>query len=158
LKTHIKQVSGSGVSALNVDNCFTTDFNVYQINLDLVGTSANFVVNLRLRAGGVSNDSSNYERQRLVANNTALTGFRSTGTSFSISSANANVAYGDAKIYYPADVQKTGLIVNSVDDSTDLKSLYYVGRTTITDSYDGFSLLISSGTVTGSVSVLGYKK
>jgi hypothetical protein len=155
---HIKTVAGTAVSAINIDNCFSTTYDVYEVNCSLIGSSANFDGSLRLRASGVDNSSSNYERQLVFADNTTLNTFRDTLTSFNGFAANANSVVGSVKIFYPAQTQRTSIILQQPGNNANLQAVHSIGRTTVTTAYDGISVIISSGNVTGTVSVFGYRK
>tara|TARA_R110001592_G_scaffold214601_1_gene467566 strand:- start:182 stop:703 length:522 start_codon:yes stop_codon:yes gene_type:complete len=63
----IKSVSGSGVSSLSVTDCFTSDYNIYQIHTDYSSTTSTpFFLNMRLiDSGGNIITDSEYDKAEL---------------------------------------------------------------------------------------------
>ena len=63
----IKSASGSGVTSLSVTDCFTSDYNIYQIHTDYSSTTSTpFFLNMRLiDSGGNIITDSEYDKAEL---------------------------------------------------------------------------------------------
>jgi hypothetical protein len=159
---HIKTVStGGAVSSFSVNDCFSADYRAYRIVTDLT-YSTNSNVDFRLRVGGADESGSVYRQQNLTANNTSIGGDRSVNqtswTTFIASRASVQTSYFH-EIYNPFQTLATSAIgMNPFDHTADIiygLRAYGINNTT---SYTGFSLLLNTGTINGTVTVLGYKK
>jgi len=123
-------VTFSGASSISLNGCFSSAYDNYKILLELTG-STNNVATMRMRVGGVDNSSANYWNNRVYGQATSVTsqGPTSADTSFS--------AVGEFGFYQHSHLK--------------------TGQTTVTTSYDGFTLIVNTGTMSGTVRVYGYK-
>jgi hypothetical protein len=118
---------------------------------------------MRLRVGGTDNSSSNYLRSRWYygAGGTSGTdGGSSTVTQWSLADSNTPLSPISADIYSPFQSVRTSLTskATSLQLGTTLFGIESVGFTTVTTSYDGFTLFPSNGTFTGKLLVYGYRQ
>ena len=160
---HIATESFSAVSGLNVNNCFTSTYKNYKLILNVDSVSTANQVGIRMRAGGVDNSSNNYLFNGPDFDDSSDTtpgAFRSAGVASqftTIAADNTGTASAMRDIYNPQAslvTQITGETIETV--STEMRAFGYFGRMTVTTSYDGFSLIVNTGTITGSVRVYGY--
>ena len=163
---YITRTTFSSSTAVNVDNCFTSNFTNYVITLNMTGASANTNVNMRLRTGGSTDASSVYN----------LAGFISYMGSSILSAASSGGPTTDWFLgshdinNYPNMPFRIEVMNPQVAYRTAIFSMgwqpvnpqpYYRhigGVTNNTTQYDGFSILASSGTFSGSVTVYGYRQ
>ena len=118
---------------------------------------------MRMRVSGSDESGSQYFSQQIAANGTTLTGFRqSSGTSWIeviyLQSAFQNQSPILVSNPFPTrvtNIQNWG--GTQINGSSISQTIWYRGLNTAT-SYTGFSIIIGSGTITGSVSVYGYNK
>jgi len=75
--TKIASANPSGVSGVNIDNCFTSTYRSYMIVLTLEGTTGSADLFLNFRASGATNTTSNYNYQSLQAASGGTSGARS---------------------------------------------------------------------------------
>lgn len=150
----------SGVSSQNFNDVFTTTYDTYEIVFSTTGsTSAN--VNLRFRTAGVDFSSSLYQRTVTVVNNTpTLTVSKSTNQN-TLAGAHvmqASPNYSVFRVKNPAQsVITTGYYALAYDSSTtDIRWEQTFFGVNSTNSFDGFSITPTSGTISGSISVYAY--
>lgn len=156
---HITNTSVSSVSAIDVDSCFSATYRHYMIKLNLEGAAA--TVGMFMRASGVTATASNYERQYISVNGTSATAGRSGGqASWSPAGETETASKNQTEIwvyspfvsnsYTQANIVMSGN--NNIDTINYLDILF---SHLVTASYDGFRINVSSGTVSGTVSVFG---
>jgi len=151
----------SAVASQSFNDVFSATYNNYYIQMSLDGSTTNQDVNFRLRVAGADNSSANYSRSNLFQQSTTVTGQSLTGQTSWISVVEVISTmrqYGDLTVFNPFLTQYTGAISNSLAVTNGAT---YQERTTygstITTSYTGFTLLVGTGTMSGTVSVYGYK-
>jgi hypothetical protein len=152
----------SGSSAININSCFSSTYDNYKILVSVTSTSTNFdPLWLRMRSGTTDNSSGNYRYQQRYFSygGSGGDGTSTTGTGFPL----ASVDTGTTTIGMRASVD---VLVPFITSNTSYSyqgtqygyGFYGNGIMTVNTSYDGFSLVPNSGTVTGTVSVYGYRK
>jgi hypothetical protein len=113
----------------------------------------------RLRAAGTDNTTaSSYIRQRVTGDNTTVATERTTDNKwfwFAVNTVDYNMLSAD--IFGPFEAQRTGYVATNVSTDNTVYFHYSGGHHTQTVSYDGFSLVPVSGTITGTISVYGYR-
>jgi hypothetical protein len=163
--SHIVTSSFSGASTHAVNNVFTSTYQNYRVmvNIDSVSGS-NVQLSLRLRASG-TDVTTNYRSSRifLSAASTVAGGQDPLGTDeFLITGANSTgqgTAVGAIDLFYPQETKTSGYLTTAHNYTGAISQTQLImGQLNNTTSYDGFNLLITSGTITGSVSVYGYRK
>ena len=115
---------------------------------------------LRLRKVSTDISTSIYQRQYLYGASTTVQGARSTGTSYDLGGVSGNKTYNVFDICYPSSSSVfvgTYLQVAKADSGSNEIFFHGIGTTSTVDA-DGFNIIASSGTITGSVSVYGYNK
>ena len=151
-------VTFTGVSSVSLNGCFTGDYDNYVFRSSFV-CSDSLDMYLRMRASG-SDTTSGYNWQRIVGFDTTAAATRSaSATTWSIGAA------GTGKTLYVVDIMDafasttTGFISNFVRSEGAVPSGagLYGGAQTGSTSFDGFTIYPASGTITGTISVYGYK-
>ena len=138
-------------------NTFTSTYKHYRINVNYASSASDFG-NIRLRASGSDNTTSNYNKaliQAAYAGGTPQNDNAASATTF-------RMLYNNL-----ADTQRLTLDVMSPQESTyttiykqgdrpDYGGEYMIGIFKATTSFDSLTIYPSSGTITGSYSVYGY--
>jgi hypothetical protein len=152
----------SATSAVNVDNCFTSDYRNYALLLEYT-TSGAQNVGIQLRAGGVS-AATNYNLQSLNASAATVTAARNTaltGLPFGYSTNGAFSAVALLYVFGPqlADATNFTLIAGESYGAYTVPLIRYdKGNHSTTTAYDGFALSVASGqTTTGRYTVYGIR-
>lgn len=155
----------SAVSSVSVNNCFTSTYKNYAVLLEAVASTTNVGITLRMRASATDNSSSNYKYGTVqVQTKTSNTPFGGYGngltTGWNLSScSDTEMSSWILQIRGPQTTDNTNMqghfFVNFKTDDG-----YYgttAGAMSVTTSYDGFSIIPSTGTITGTVRVYGYR-
>lgn len=151
----------SAASSVTADNVFTSAYTNYRINL-VYNTSTTNDIRLRVRVGGVS-ASTSYNYQTFRSNGATNTGANTTGDSSFYAGANSN---GTRRCYVTIDVsgpaladQTTFQAYTALFQGSNAGQVFLVaGMHDAATAYDGFELLVASGTFSGSYTVYGYGK
>ena len=144
-------------SGVSIDNCFTSTYDNYVVQLTSVG-SGEFTGRARLRVGGVDNTTaSSYVIQAVRGITTAASAFNNTNNLWdNVFYGNATAAIASITFYRPA-IAATTFFLGQFFGRTD-----YVAATggyhTQAVAYDGLTVFPSSGTFTGNVQIYGYNK
>jgi hypothetical protein len=159
---HIKTVdSGGAVSSFSVDNAFSAEFRNYKVFMNW-NMSSNVANNIRLRVSGSDNSTANsYVLQTIQANGTTLEGARNTSNLL----AGAVIASSGLKngtemtIYNPFLTVQTVFAIHNANSLSGALIRVTSGTHNQTVSYDGFSIIPDSGTMTiDKLSVYGIKE
>jgi hypothetical protein len=154
---HIETQTFSAVSAVNFSNdVFTTDFRYYSILIDI--TSGTGAQNARFRTAGSDYATGTYVRQYLEAGSTNVAANRSTAqTSLIGLTTQDNVE--ELIILNPKQSKNTRAFSRGgFLSSGNLFVHIRAWDSGTTNAFDSFSLLASSGTISGSMSVYGFKE
>jgi hypothetical protein len=147
----------STVSAVNLNDIFSTTYDHYKIIMSLTASTGSDILG-RLRVSGADDTSANYDTQRLTASNATASAARVTAqTAWEISDYNGAQFAVDMMIYNPFKSIKTNAISQSTVESPPV---YYL-RTDLfqqTTSFTGFSVIARSGTISGTMTVWGFSK
>jgi hypothetical protein len=154
---HIATESFSAVSSVSMNNVFTNSYQNYLIKATFTGsTSGEFGV--RLRASGTDASGNNYNFQRSDATGTTLVGSRATSQSkwFNLGLTATGLVWVDMNLYRPQEAVATAFsAISGRDVSSSVDSAINVGGHTLTNSYDGMTLLFVQN-ATGVVRIYGY--
>jgi hypothetical protein len=159
--TLINTTTFSAVASQSFNDVFSATYNNYYIQMAATGSTTAVDIIFRLRVAGSDNSSANYSRSSLFQSSTTVSGQSLTGQTSWIgvlSAVSTQRQYGDLTVFNPFATEYTGAIGNQIDvpngSTTQSRRTY---GTTVTTSYTGFTLIPNSGTMTGTVSVYGYK-
>lgn len=153
-------VTFTGATTVSLNGVFTGQFDNYRVTWNSPTRSAAVSTGFRLRGAGTDLTSATYDYVKGL----------DSGTTRSISSSSSNpnfpidhgAAAGEASngvmdIFSPAlTASTTGTIQASILASSACYSTQISFANETTASYDGFTLLVSSGTFSGTVRVYGY--
>jgi hypothetical protein len=153
--TFITSASPSSTATVNINNCFSSTYQNYVIYFNLTGTAGTDIL-YRLRASG-TDATTGYTNQVLQANGSTVNANRNTdpywssgatrtsGNTFSITNISNPFATAASSIYALAqDPANGGAFV-------DIRS----GSHSTATSYDGITIYVNSGNITGSIRVYG---
>ena len=160
------KISFGSAASLSVNGCFTSAYDNYRIVVTLDSSAASAEFDFRLRAAGTDNSSSNYAWTR-----TGVAG--SSGTAAPSSSGNAlttfirlapiSGTYSSGQsfdVMMPQNASYNTVLVGGgpyVDSiNANWGGFHNTGITSVTTSYDGFTVFPSTGTITGFLTVYGY--
>lgn len=148
------------VSSHSVNNCFTSTYQNYYLILNISGASADTVdVSIKLRASG-TDTSTNYAQQRVYAINTTVgADANPAGTSaFYITSIDKDfptTPLSEITIANPQAAAVSSMISQSLWHTTNLNWNAMTGIQNSTTQFDGFTISVSGGTMSGTIRVYG---
>jgi hypothetical protein len=161
--TLITAQSFSAAGAVNVNNCFSSTYQNYLLNIVISTTSTGSDAIMRMRVGGADATGSDYKWAALWNNTSSATpnGTMNNGTtsfndSFLGYGASGNVAM-TATVFCPNQAVPTLITSQAVTEpfATFLYNFVRSGKHTLSTAYDGFSLITNGGTITGNLRVYG---
>jgi hypothetical protein len=149
--------SVGAASTVSFNSCFSATYDWYRIACSYASSVTNGI-NMRMRAAGADNTSNLYYLQRVIANGSNLTATRPVNPDtffggFIQGATNRNNFTID--IADPFAGARTSLLAQALLGSPDL--YLYSGLYDGTTSFDGFTLYTTTGTITGTVRVYGYR-
>ena len=150
----INTTTFSAVASQSVNNVFTSSYANYRVLVDLVG-STDMDINCRLRTSGTDNSSATYNTRRATFQSTYTTASSTTATLFYFAVGRAtNKSAVSFDFFKPQLATQTSALGQSYEPATllDLHGLTFTNTT----QFDGFTLLPSTGTITGQIKVYGY--
>jgi len=157
-------VTFSNVNSVSLNGIFDSDFADYLITFNYQAANLTSTpVTVRLRnAGTDASGAGTYHDGSTFQYASTIGSTGNTGTAWLITSSAAGSSTDRAwiNIFRPALAQFTGALGQSVCYQTDVTA--YVGRTLnkvhlAASAYDGFSFRVDSSTISGSISVFGYR-
>jgi len=158
----IKTESFSAVSSQLVNNAFSATYDNYIVMLNLTGSTTSQNVSLRMSSGGTTNTAADYRSQSMSANNTTLSGGRDVDTTnwAQVARINNTGQYASKlDFFYPFATKHTQMFADiQIELTGNIHKLLYSFSMDVTTSYDGFEITVAGGTMTGSISIYGYKK
>ena len=159
--TQVANVSFTTASAVSLDNIFTSAYANYRIVFSPSGKSTNGSMYLRFRTSGTDNSTSNYNYGGLLGrHNETIAYYGGTGQQlalFGFSNASFS-SFNSLDVINPQVAQST--LFSSVGFGGDLSTFFSVGgggNFTATTQFDGISFIPSTGTISGTVRVYGYR-
>lgn len=159
---HINTTTFTAQSSISLDNVFTSTYQNYRVIIAL-SVSATMNVQARLRASGTDNSGTNYQQNRIgVANGSALANRAAAETTWDLINIDSGYRSGVSLDIFGPQIAATTLAHNIAGPNVDQTGANW--RFVITGhehnqstSYDGLTLLASTGNITGTIRVYGYK-
>lgn len=157
----VKKVSGTAVSSIDIDNCFSNTYSQYKLIGDLTASGSLIDINAKLRVGGVNSSTNIYSYQYMLGSTSVVVGARGTSQAAMIylfgTKASGLSEIAISEIRNPFQTQyTTSITMFPQGSSSTLNADWFVNSTTTTTSYDGLSVFPASGTITGTIYVYGY--
>lgn len=150
--------SVSAVTSITFDNVFTSTYRNYMVVADLIG-SGNVALDMKFRASGADNSTSNYNYGSILVNNTSITATRSTGQTTGAMGAVRAEANGFTAFFYGPQLAKDTawrtVTADNFTSGTDVLMTDLFGRFNDTTQFDGFKLSVASFNMTGSIAIYG---
>ena len=148
---HINTTTFSAVSSVSLNDVFSSAYDNYSIWLYLTKTS---YLTARLRVSGVDASGSDYDQRLFNLFSTSVNTTLQTNSSSMQIGENATVTYTNIQLFNPHKAARTVLKFDNFDEN-ELRNRHIVHK--LTNAYDGISLIPTSGTITGTIRVYGYK-
>ena len=159
----IKSASGSTVSSLSVTDCFSADYDIYQVTITTLQTSTAANIDVRfIDTGGVVSTSTYDEAIQILPSNTGFSEIRSTGvTSIGGVSYGGGDVYGasiNMMVFNPNDSSSYTFLTDQSNAWTGVLQAYKgIGVEKTAQTITGINFFPSSGTITMEIEVYGFK-
>ena len=157
--TLLNTTSFSAVASQSLNDIFSATYRNYRI-LSRFSFSAGATISLRLRVSGTDASGANYSRYGLVtgavSNNVRISSASET-SAIMLEPGSTNSGYISGDIFSPQIATQTFMtFANYEEDKRDYR--VQASRHDQATAYTGLTLLTSSGTLTGQISVYGYNE
>ena len=161
---HIKTVdTGGAVAAIGIgdlsDPVFTSSYDLYKIYWEFTGTSGESL-QLQMRLDGSSNNESLYAHQQIAVDSTSVTASRQTSQTSGACGVIRNGVrnFGFIEIYGASLATATQYASFSNDQGNTISFRQNFGIHDKSTAYNGITFFPTSGTIDGTVTILGVKK
>ena len=159
----LNTTSFSAVASQSINDVFSTTYDYYLVLIDATFSGA-ARIDMRYRVSGADNSTSNYNTQTAEFDGTANAAARTSSGSTQILHYRAGAANGDKingtiNIFNPFATSKTLLTASFALIQTNSPFLELTsGNFGATTSFTGFSIIPTTGTITGSIQTFGVNK
>jgi len=162
--TLINSTTFSGASSISLNNVFSSTYANYFVETNFTSSgSTDQMVQMRLRASGTDSSGTDYIFDGNRSYPSAVAYFGGSLTSFqlhNISSVNANNASHRFDLLNPNVANRTQIhsMGHGYTSTTfGTNSIHMSGSHGLSTAYDGFTLLVTTGNIAGTVKIYGYK-
>lgn len=153
-------ISFTSVTSISVNGAFSSNYEDYLLIYEMNSSTSSQAL-IRLRKDGTDASTSAYEATRIFQTN-ATGGFQDTGagSNYGLTPENAQKFYGQLDIRKPFVSKHTHIygvnIYNTSDTSaTSMGQQLSVIQHRVVESYDGFTISMLGGNMTGTLTVYG---
>lgn len=158
--TLITSQSFSAVSSVSVNNCFTSAYDNYRVVIRGTGSGTiGYGIDLRMRSSGADATGSDYIVSFVYNTTTAgpVKYYSTADSAGSIGGEGNNGMWFSLDILSPAVASRTECLFQSGYASTATIN-YHSGmwQHALANPYDGFTVMVGAGTITGTIRVYGY--
>jgi hypothetical protein len=163
---HLSTVSFSAVASQSINDVFSATYDNYKILMNFT-SSGQAAINMRLRVSGSDNSTSNYHNHwqaTSTSENTYSGNSEVSQTSFRVSSSSGTTSIKSLSFdfFAPFLSDRTMYLGLQNFSNTDKANGYaggvQHGAFNDSTSFTGFTVIASSGSLTGSISVYAYNK
>lgn len=156
----ITSASGTTAASISIDGCFSAAYDHYLVMRNVLGSVDTANLNVRLRVASADDSGANYRNQYVFSSSTSVSGARATGGTFfdRLLGYTEVTSFGFSRTWISnpfGAVRTTAWTDEGYDHDGSIAMLSVVQEHDLTTSYDGFTVIPGSGTITGSVYVYG---
>jgi hypothetical protein len=154
------QVTFSGASSVSLNDVFSTTYDNYKLVIKLVAT-LDSRLDFRMRVSGADNSTSNYYKQSNISKDVAVAGAESLAQDKFIGyGTNTSTTPILCDVFSPFIAEATAFLGwnHKVETlASTHENNFSSGIHNVASSFTGISLIAASGTISGTISVYGYK-
>ena len=151
----------SACTSLSLNGVFTGDYDNYMVALRATSSGAVVLLGIRLRASGTDEASASnyYTYQNLLAYGTTISAGRGPDSIGYIQNAyNTQITGVSTYMYGPFLSQPTAVRTVTVSDLSSAAIVDRAWTHSLSNSYDGLTILPDTGSITGLVTVFGFNQ
>lgn len=153
-------VTFTAATAANITAFSSSSYTNYLCKFRVTSRSLAGQIQIRLRLGGTDNTGSVYDRQNNIASGATSTASTASAQTIWDNMAGGNRSFqrGDISFYAPNVASPTFIdaTISDNDATANFSRIGYSGWHRDSTAFDGFSLISSTGTITGTLKVYGY--
>lgn len=151
------KVSFSASTTVNINGCFTADYDNYLLVLDMTHAASNSIT-ARLRVGGVDSSATSYHYEILYGTGASATAAATASAAYIQGDFAGTRRSAELKLYGPALAATTVWEYrgSTILTATTMGLFTQSGQHVVSTAYDGISLIAPASTITGSVRIYGY--
>jgi hypothetical protein len=146
--------SGTGASIINITSCFSTTYDNYRVIIT-GNASQNISIGLRLLSGSTAASGTDYPYGVVYTTAGGASGGQGTATYSMNGAMGTSPAAAIIDIFNPFLTQPTFFTAQNFNGTT-LNNV--ASKHNLTNSYDGLQIVPSTGTISASVAIYGYRK
>jgi hypothetical protein len=152
-------VEFTSCETLSLNGVFQSGYDNYMVSVRHSSSGSAIVVRMRLRAAGVDESAGNYTRQFITAFGTSVAAARgSSATEATLGTTSSTLRSGDTVfIYGPHLAQPTAHRNVSASSAGSLEIYDVAGTHSLSTAYDGMTIYLASGSLSGRVAVYGMR-
>jgi hypothetical protein len=148
----------TGVSSLSLNGVFSATYENYLLILSGVVSSAGNQIYMRMRVAGTDNSANSYSNQSADFDSASVSAGKTTLTYAQVADWGTASQQNSVQIFRPALADNTGFqSFGTRSQNNPIIQLRSIAHTVAT-AYDGITIYPQAGTMTGKVSVYGYRK
>ena len=158
--TLITTNSFASTSTVNVDSIFTSTYTNYKIIVDVTGSSGSNIMLFRLRSGGTTDTTANYNYYSydIVVGGVGNSSAANQNNMFGFPT-NSRISAVEFDLLNPQITEYTKALPHAIyDDGSNPGMRLFSAIKPNTTQYDGFALVATSGSFSGNYWVYGYQK
>jgi hypothetical protein len=158
-ETLISSVPFTNQSAINLSNVFSSNFDNYRIDVNIVSVSTNMDLLFRMRLGSTDNSTATYFSTGISTIQTttsiSVTNVNAGTSGYIADAANGQTLGASVRIFNPNAASKTYVTTQSASIFGDFK--HRVQGTIFNDNtqFDGITIFPSAGTISGNIRLYG---
>jgi hypothetical protein len=149
----------SAQSTVSINNVFSSTYDNYKVLVNLNSVSTTLNGQLRLRVSGTDDTSGFHYSSGIstIPTTTTISNWNYQGTTSFIPFRAVGLGVSEINLFNPAKPITTIVTYNSLTNFGDTQFNTGGGQHLVNTAYDGFSLIASTGNMTGTIEVYGYK-
>jgi hypothetical protein len=154
------KVSFSASSSISVNGCFSSAYTNYKLIVNAKGGATSEAVRIRFRANGVDTSSAYYTHAVYTTHTAGPSRNYNAGEAQGYIGWSADISYNiNVEVHNPfqSDYTSWTSTSNGIGSGTATVGTLW-GMQYTTTTFDGFNLSPTSGTLTGSVRIYGYRE
>ncbi len=154
----LNTTSFSAVSSQSISDVFSTTYNNYKILLKGT-TTGNTAINFRMRVSGADATGANYTFQTIDASGSNIvTSQTASATSANFAALATDMSNAQMMLFSPFLAEATSFHTLSAFNVGGARYYQYAGSHSLATSYTGLTIATASGSMTGTISIYGFKK
>jgi hypothetical protein len=152
-------ISFTSASAISLNGCFSSTYKTYKLLINQTTSTSNVELYYRMRVSGADNSTSNYYGSGYQSIYTTSVGqdfSDNATTSGTLGEVSVDGALLEVTLMNPFETQRTQFFTTN-NTANGAKTIFAGGSIALTTSFDSITFYPVSGTITGTITVYGYR-